>query len=103
VLYKSQSDSMYFGKNLKEIGLASGKFSMYLMMGIPVIASDQTSYKNLLKQFNFGGIIEHNENFSELLEHCYNNREELSKNALKLYDIVLDPEKQLSSLIELLN
>lgn len=103
VLYKSEEGSMYFGKNLKEIGLASGKFSMYLMLGIPVITSAQTSYKELIKQYNFGGVIEKNVDFPALLEMCDANKEQLSKNAIKLYDEVLDPEKQLYSMIEQFN
>lgn len=100
VLYKSEEGNMYFGKNIKEIGLASGKFSMYLMLGIPVITSSQTTYRELLKKFSFGGVVEDNSGFSALLEYCYYHKGELSKNALMLYDQVLDPEKQLSSLIE---
>jgi glycosyltransferase involved in cell wall biosynthesis len=100
VLYKSRKGSMYSGKNLEEIGLASGKFSMYLMMGIPVITSPQTIYKQLLEKFKFGAVIEDETCFSELLSYCFVNKEELNKNALALYDSILDPEQQLSLLIE---
>lgn len=103
VLYKSIEGSMYFGKNLKEIGLASGKFSMYLMLGIPVLTSDQTSYRELIKHYNFGGVIENNADFSALLEMCATNKELFSKNAIRLYNELLDPEKQLYSMIEYLN
>lgn len=103
VLYKSKEGSMYFGKNIKEIGLASGKFSMYLMLGIPVLTSSQTTYKELLKNYNFGGVIEENQAFPKLLEICYNQKEVLKKNTAELYDKLLDPEKQLRSLIEQFN
>jgi glycosyltransferase involved in cell wall biosynthesis len=103
VLYKSKEGNMFFGKNIREIGLASGKFSMYLMLGIPVIASNQTTYRELLKKYNFGGVIEDNEGFPKLLEYCCLHKGQLSKNALTLYDQILDPEKQLYSLIEQFN
>lgn len=100
VLYKSKKGSMYFGKNIKEIGLASGKFSMYLMLGIPVIASSQTTYKELLQNYNFGGVIDDRTDFSKLLEMVDSSKDQLRINAKELYDKLLDPEKQLRTLIE---
>ncbi|HET6224888.1 MAG TPA: hypothetical protein VFF27_01325 [Bacteroidia bacterium] len=103
VLYKSKPGSMYFGKNLQEIGLASGKFSMYLMMGIPVITSNQQSYVQLLKKFNFGGVILRDNEFPQLLERCIVNKSSMHERALQLYDAVLEPQKQLLSLIDTIN
>ena len=39
VLYQKDESSPYTGKNIVEIGLASGKFACFMSQGIPVIAT----------------------------------------------------------------
>ena len=57
VLYKqvpNNKNSKYTQKNIKTIGLSSGKFSYYMKYGLPVVTLNQNSYSELLKHYNFG-------------------------------------------------
>ena len=54
VLYKSVRGSPHTGKNIQNIGLASGKFSSYMKCGLPVISLGQQSYAQLLAEYAFG-------------------------------------------------
>ena len=44
----------YLQKNLQNIGLSSGKFSLYMKYGLPVISVGQQSYAQLLEEYHFG-------------------------------------------------
>jgi len=55
-LYFSDYKSAYNGKNIEEIGLSSGKFSCYMLAGIPTITTPNQIYTALNKVYDFGGI-----------------------------------------------
>lgn len=44
----------FLQKNLQNIGLSSGKFSLYMKYGLPVISVGQQSYAQLLEEYAFG-------------------------------------------------
>lgn len=58
VLYKPTYDSIFTGKNIKEIGLASTKFSTALQHGVPVLVNDSKAMYALVKQENCGIFID---------------------------------------------
>lgn len=59
---------IFTGKNIFNIGFASGKFSMYVLAGLKIIASNLPFYKNLNEQFNFGYLIESAEDILKALD-----------------------------------
>ena len=81
VLYEKDESSPYTGKNIEEIGLASGKFSCFMSQGIPVITRNSRIYKELNKKYNFGCVIE---NLSEI--KLINLNEDFKFNSLNLYN-----------------
>jgi len=54
LLYKPTPPSPYDQKNIREIGLSSGKFAFYMKHGIPAISVDQLCYARLLADYGFG-------------------------------------------------
>lgn len=56
-LYFPNSENPYYGRNLMEIGLSSGKFSTYMMLGLPTVVTSCAIYKELLSGFPFGAVI----------------------------------------------
>ena len=56
-LYYPNNENPYYGNNLKEIGLASGKFSTYMMLGIPTIVTSCDIYADLKLKYPFGAIL----------------------------------------------
>jgi glycosyltransferase involved in cell wall biosynthesis len=54
VLYKACADSKYSGKNLENIGLASGKLAFYAKYGLPVVTVGQRSLGELFTKHGCG-------------------------------------------------
>jgi hypothetical protein len=85
VLYRAIRDSIYTGKNLQHIGLASGKLAFYMKYGLPVATVDQPSLANLLRTHECG---EHLESFEEMpaaLRRLVDGREAYSAGARRLF------------------
>jgi len=57
-LYKSNNKSHYTNKNIKYIGLSSGKFSLSLQHGIPVLVNNNNLLGNLVMKYNSGIAID---------------------------------------------
>jgi glycosyltransferase involved in cell wall biosynthesis len=89
----------YTGKNIREIGLASGKFSMFMMLGVPVVASSCASYLSLHQQYDFGVLVENvreiGRHAGQLLDH-YPLRTRACK---QLYAERLDPSAGIDNLV----
>jgi hypothetical protein len=85
VLYKPVSKNKYLQKNIETIGLASGKFSVYMKYGLPVISIKQKTFGELLETYKFGKNLD---TFSEIpgaLEEILNGYEIYQKGALQLF------------------
>jgi len=57
VLYKcvpGKPGSFAFQKNLANIGLSSGKFALYMKCALPTVTSSQSTYRELLREYDFG-------------------------------------------------
>lgn len=88
-LYYPNTESPYYGKNMQEIGLSSGKFSMYMMLGLPTIVTPCRTYAQLIEKYQFGAVLESAREIEESLAQI---DEHSSREAKRLYDEVLQPE-----------
>ena len=85
-LYYPNNDSPYYGRNMQEIGLSSGKFSMYMMLGLPTLVTPCRIYSKLLRNYSFGDTVQTAEELSLALQKDYDGAE-----ARKVYEQVLTP------------
>lgn len=67
VYYIILEEDVYSGKNISQIGLSSGKFSMFMCAGVPVIASKLPAYSALLKDYGFGRLASDAETTMQIL------------------------------------
>ena len=88
-LYYPNNENAYYGRNMQEIGLSSGKFSMYMMLGLPTIVTPCQTYEQLLEKYHFGAILT-DENRIEICLNGIDNQ--CSSEAKRLYDEVLQPD-----------
>lgn len=86
-LYYPNYDGPYYGKNMQEIGLSSGKFSMYMMLGLPTIVTACKTYNELIKKYKFGAVIEDVKGLKSVVS-CQYAKEDVER----LYKDVLTPK-----------
>lgn len=91
-LYFPDSIDYYAGKNIEEIGLSSGKFSTYMMLGIPTVTTSNGIYKELNKKYNFGCTIDNTGEIPEALRSIKNDYDKKVKGCCEIFSKVLDPE-----------
>lgn len=90
------------GNNIKEIGLASGKFSNYMMLGMPVIVTECETYRNLNKDFNFGVVVEKIQDIPKSMPLLLIDLEDKQKACKNLYRNRLNPCNEMNKLIDYL-
>lgn len=102
--YRPDFKGPYTGKNLKYLGLSSGKISTYLRYGIPVILNDIGLYAKEAQQFQFGCVVQCVEQIKDTLEKVYS--EEYRNNAryyfTKKLDFNIYSKKIFSSMLSLI-
>ena len=89
-LYFPNNENPYYGRNMEEIGLSSGKFAMYMMLGLPTIVTSCKIYDSLLEKYKFGASVKDTEGMCESLKNNKFDREE----ALRLYNEILMPKRE---------
>lgn len=89
----------YLGKNIMNIGLSSGKFSLYMMLGLPVIATKCDAYEELLKKYDFGFLVEKMEDIPSKLPLLMDGYALRSESCRNLYSNYLNPEKSISDFV----
>ncbi|MDQ0967610.1 hypothetical protein QFZ20_003013 [Flavobacterium sp. W4I14] len=103
VIYKPDG-GVFTGKNIRDIGLSSGKFSCYMAMGLPCLLYQCKTYTQLVNQYNIGRIVTEEQDLSY---HFHKNTlaEIPKQNCKKIYDEILDPRGKIELFIqnELLN
>lgn len=102
--YKSNPKSYHGidGKNFEIMGLASGKFNTQMMLGIPTITTYSSSFSDFKKNYNFGYVLN---DFSELktaLGYVKIRREEMSKEAKRLYAEVISPDLYVDDYVDVI-
>lgn len=93
-------DDIYTGKNIDFIGLSSGKFSTYMMLGIPTITMFNPVYQSLNNEFRFGYVMQSINELPYALAVVSKNYTEYKKGCLRLYEARLNPQVTLNSLFE---
>lgn len=96
-LYYPNNQNPYYGKNMREIGLSSGKFSTYMMLGLPTIVTPCDIYDRLNKEYLFGYIVNENESLEKALSNCHKNI-----NFRELYDTELNSKLYLLKYMDVL-
>ncbi len=91
-LYYPNNENPYYGKNMLEIGLSSGKFAMYMMLGIPTIVTPCDIYNQLIKKFSFGAVLEDISQIGTVMSTTGFSK----GGALDLYNTSLDPANRLA-------
>jgi len=71
---------------MQEIGLSSGKFSMYMMLGLPTIVTACKTYNELIKKYKFGAVIEDVKELKSVVGGEY-----AKEDVERLYNEVLTP------------
>jgi hypothetical protein len=97
-LYFPNKQNPYYGKNLEEIGLSSGKFSLYMMVGLLTIVTSCTIYEKLVKKYFFGNVIYSIDELSNAMHSVAINKNE----TLELYNNLLNPKVSLAEYLKLL-
>ncbi|WP_269413642.1 hypothetical protein [Pedobacter rhodius] len=91
-------DGLFTGKNISEIGLASGKLSTYMLAGLPTLLSECTTYRNLLMQYKIGALITQKKSLSyHIKSHSLKLVNKVD--CLEFYEKVLNPSEQITHFI----
>jgi len=97
--YFPNSFDVFAGKNIEEIGLSSGKFSTYMMLGIPTITTANSIYKELNNKYHFGKTINTMNELPEALISIRNDYDSKVSACKTLFKNELEPESRISNLI----
>ena len=57
-LYKSHENSIWLGKNIQNVGMASGKISTYFQHGVPVMVNEIGELSDCVRQHELGIVID---------------------------------------------
>ncbi len=90
---------IFAGKNIQIIGLSSGKFSTYMMLGLPTITTNHKTYEELNEQYKFGELICYAREIPDALKRINENYDQMSENCKKLYSDVLDPTEKIRQVV----
>ena len=69
-LYKSYSNSIWLGKNISNLGMASGKIATYLQHGLPVVVNEIGEYSECVRNHKLGIVIDDRQPFKMLPTSC---------------------------------
>lgn len=90
-LYYPNHQNPYYGMNMKEIGLSSGKFATYMMLGLPTLVTSCSVYNDLLVKYKFGDTIDDISQISQKLTAISKQENQ----TLDLFSDILDPVNNL--------
>lgn len=96
--YKPLYTTPYNGKNLKYIGLSSGKIATYLRYGVPILTNNIGIYADIIKTNNLGLVLESPDSLGSVLDIL--NRPEYSDNCKQFFLENLDANRYMPSLFD---
>jgi glycosyltransferase involved in cell wall biosynthesis len=86
--YKATYSSIYTGKNIEHIGMASGKTNTYLQHGIPVVTNSSGLYGRLIEEAGVGVVVDTSKPFTPV---CVTGKlEKMRENIPAFYNKYLD-------------
>lgn len=91
---------IFAGRNIQEIGLSSGKFSTYMMLGMPAVTTRHSTYEELNAEYNFGSIIRTQDDIPDALQKISDDFENMRADCYRLYEEVLDPADKIKALVD---
>lgn len=96
--YKAQPNDIWVGKNIGNIGLASGKLSMYLKHGLPIVVNSIGLMADCVHQSSLGEVIDEDKFFEidDKILAC-------SESCYDFFEEKLDLQKTIKPLIERIN
>jgi hypothetical protein len=97
-LYYPNNNNPYYGMNMKEIGLSSGKFSTYMMLGLPTIVTSCSIYDELLTKYAFGAVLTDIKKMKESFKQIEIKNNETAK----LYEELLSPVLGMGNYIDII-
>jgi hypothetical protein len=90
------------GLNIKEIGLASGKFATYMSLGMPSILSNCSTYRELNTIYKMGSLVDTAEELHlAIKDHTLVNASRTD--CIQLYEDLLRPDQQIANYISSLS
>ena len=89
-------------ENTSIMGLSSGKFATYMMLGMPAITLNHGLFANLNSEYGFGYVMNDPTELPLALEHIQANYEQCSAGALRLYRERLCPTEGVKRLCDYL-
>lgn len=98
-MYFPNNIDIFAGKNIQEIGLSSGKFSTYMMIGLPTITTANSLYPELNLHYGFGEIIKNISELPDALIKIKNNYDIKVTGCKSLYENVLNPIPEINNLV----
>jgi hypothetical protein len=98
VSYFPSPDSWYDLGNLEFVGHASGKFSYFMMCGIPVLVNDHTSLASIVRSSQVGAVYTSPAESRGPLLSLLDNWGDVSVRSRQYYLDVLDPRISMSGL-----
>lgn len=99
-LYYPNDEDIFSGKNIEYIGLSSGKFSTYMMLGIPTITSSNPVFSRLNEKYNFGFTIKSLSELPNAVKSIDENYEKMKTGCKEVYAEILNPDKVLDEITE---
>ncbi|MBV6478555.1 MAG: hypothetical protein HGGPFJEG_01310 [Ignavibacteria bacterium] len=99
-LYYPNDEDIFSGKNIEFIGLSSGKFSTYMMLGIPTITTSNPIYVTLNEKYHFGKTIKTLNDFPDAVNMINLEYEQMKSGCKEVYAQVLNPEKELGEVVK---
>jgi glycosyltransferase involved in cell wall biosynthesis len=91
-------EGIFTGKNIINIGLSSGKFSMFMSTGIPVLVSNLPTYAELLEEYHFGHIVNNADDIVNFLSG-YLGKSSYTEECRRLYSKRLDPSSSIKEYV----
>jgi len=102
-LYKEIDGSAYTGKNIGNIGLASGKISTSLQYGIPVLVNSIGEIADLVATYNAGQVIDTSSNEPYACLRKLDSFNNINQNCHKLFNEKLDIQIFVKDIFTIIN
>jgi hypothetical protein len=102
VSYHPDPSSWYTLGNLLNLGLASGKFSYFMMCGVPVLCNKKTNLSSIVQSKKVGLVYDSTSELQEYIQQDENMLKTMRSNARTFYLTSLNPENFMPIILKLI-